>query len=169
MRARATVLLLTASTALFGLAGTAFAHEGEEDLSARTFVQQAIAIMRGQPEQVDAIEDKIADALEAEDSEGVGLDLVRQAQTAFEDGRMHEALDLLELSVGAAPHRVVASPNAGIRSPAPLTSPPPVAPILHERAAGGGYGAPEGLAGPLLLAAAGLLILLGTVVVRRAH
>lgn len=163
------IVVVVTGLAVLLPSSAAMAHEGEEELPAKTLVEQAIALLRGQPEQADAIEDKIADALEAEDSEGVDLGLVRQAGEAFELGRLHEAWDLLAESIGAAPHRVVATPNPGPGLPAPTAPPPEPSPVLHERAVEGGFRGPEGVAGPVLLALAGLLTVLGLGVVRRVR
>ncbi len=150
--------------------GAALAHEEEEQVPARTLVKQAIALLRGQPEQVEAIEDKIHDALASEDTEGVDLELVEQADRAFEEGKIHLAQDLLEEAIGAAPHQVVATPNPepGLPAPSPQPETEP-SPVLHERAARGGLRAPTGVAGPLLLGLAGLAALLGLVVVGRVR
>lgn len=169
MRARLFVASIVA-LALAWPTGAALAHEEEEQVPARTLVKQAIALLRGQPEQVEAIEDKIHDALEAEDTEGVDLELVERAAAAFEDGELHVAQDLLEEAIGAAPHRVVASPNPEPGMPAP--SPEPEAepsPVLHERAIRGGLRAPAGVAGPVLLGLAAAAALLGLLVVRRVR
>ena len=169
IRARLFLVSIVA-LALAWPAGAALAHEEEEQVPARTLVKQAIALLRGQPEQVEAIEDKIHDALAAEDTEGVDLELVERADRAFEEGKIHLAQDLLEEAIGAAPHRVVATPNPEPGMPAP--SPEPEAepsPVLHERALRGGLRAPTGVAGPVLLGLAGLAVLLGLIVVRRVR
>ncbi len=170
IRAKGWLIVVVTSVAVLLLpSAAALAHEGEEEVPARTLVQQAIALLRGQPEQVDAIADKIHDALEAKDAEGVDLALVEQADTAFEDGDLHEAWDLLEESIGLAPHQVVASPNAGPRS-APTPEPPAEpSPVLHERAIEGGLQGPKGVAGPVLLGLAAALGALGLVIARRVR
>ena len=63
----------------------------------------ADAILRTQPEQQDLAADRINDALEAEDHEGVDLDRVKQAQAAFEAGDMEKTEVLLEQALGACP------------------------------------------------------------------
>ncbi len=162
------IVLVVTGLAVLLPSSAAVAHEGEEELPAKTLVEQAIALLRGQPEQADAIEDKIHDALEAEDSEGVDLELVERADEAFEAGRLHEAQDLLEESIGAAPHRVVATPNAGPGLPAPTGAPSPEpAPVLHEEALEGGVQEADGA--PVLIGLAAALGLLGFVIVRRAR
>lgn len=125
-------------------AGTARADGGEEDVTAFEFVEQAIGLLRGQPEQADLIEDRIEDALEDDETEGVDLALVEEAAVAFDDGRLQDALELLQRSIGEEP--VPASPN--------------------DRETGGGLEAPEGAAGPVLLGLAVLLALSGLLVVR---
>lgn len=139
------------------LSRSASAHEGEEgDLTAETLVRQAIAILRGQPDQLMVVEDKIEDAIVDDEVEGVDLDLLRSAQVELESGRIHEALDLLERSVGATPHRL------------PGTQDGVVDPILHERSTGGGFAAPS-IGGVILLVGAAVLALLGGLIVRRVH
>ena len=142
---------------------------GNEDLSAKTLVEQAIGLLRSQPDRLELIEDKIADALEDDETEGVDLALVRQALEEFEAGRLHEAQDLLESSIGAAPHRVVTSPNPEPGQPAPPEPTPSPEPVLHERELAGGVQSPEGIGGILVLAIAGASLLLGLVVVRKVR
>jgi hypothetical protein len=153
-----------------GSAGSALAHGDEEEVPAKTLVEQAIALLRGQPEEVRAIEDRIRDALEAEDTEGVDVALVERAAAAFDEGDLHLAQDLLEEAIGAAPHGVVATPNPEPGMPAPSPEPGAEAsPVLHERAIEGGLRAPAGVAGPILLGLAGVAVLLGLLFVRRAR
>lgn len=174
------IWLAAASLAVALLAPSAVAHE--KDLPARKLVQQAIALLRTQPDRVAVIEDKIHDALKAKDVKGVDLALVRRADQAFDRRDLHRAWDLLEQAIGAAPHRVVTQPNPRPRTPAATpqrptaTSAPAAAvheqaqePVLHEQALEGGARAPEGIAGPALLWVAGVLALLGILVVRRVH
>ncbi len=165
MKRIATTLAVSALTAVL-LPGAATAHE--EEFPAKQLVEQAIALIRTQPEQREVIEDKLHDATESEDTKGVDLDLVREAHEAFEAGRLHEAQDLLEESIGAAPHEVVVEPNEAPGSPAP--SPVPQAsPVLHERELGGAEQRPEGGAFPVLLGLSGLLALAGLVVAWRVR
>jgi len=169
---------LAAASLAVALAPPAFAHG--KKLPAKKLVEQAIALLRTQPNQVQAIEDKLHDALEAKDATGVDLALVRKADEAFDRRDLHRAWDLLEQAIGAAPHRVVRRPNPRPRMPAatppaaPATSMPMPGeqaqqPVLHELALGGGVRAPHGTAGPALLGIAGLLALLGALVVWRVH
>ena len=92
--------------AMFGaLSGVtpAWAHEGEETVAAVDDVRQAIAVIVNKPGDMATIEDKINDALEAEDKEGVNLALVRQAKDALESNDMMKVRDLLESAIGARP------------------------------------------------------------------
>jgi hypothetical protein len=50
---------MTVTMSVFALAGPAWAHEGEEEEPAITLVEEGIAIIAGQPEQMDAIDDKM--------------------------------------------------------------------------------------------------------------
>ena len=155
-------------SAIVGLAPASFAHEGEEETSAKELVLQAIALLRGQPEQTEAIEDKMLDALNAEDGSGVDPALLERADEAFEAGEVHEARDLLEEAVGAAPHRVVDNPGKGIRSPAPEPAETvQAAPVLHETEIDGGLQGPDGTAGWVLVGLAAILGLLGFGLARR--
>lgn len=166
-----TASVTTALVALIVVAAPGLAHE-EKKLPARTLVQQAIALMRTQPEQEAAILDKIHDALEAKDSTGVDLAMVEEADEIFESGDLHEAWDLLEEAIGAAPHRVVASPNPEPRMPVPTASPMPMpsptaSPVLHEVALAGRVRAPESVAGPVLLGIAAVFAIAGAVIVKK--
>lgn len=93
-----TVLLLA------GTAGRAAADEPGESEESAQLARQAIALIVNTPGDMEGIEDKIVDAQEAPDQDGVDLDLVRRAQESFEEGDMHETRALLERSIGAQPH-----------------------------------------------------------------
>jgi len=159
----ATAVLILAWSAL--LTPPVAAHEGEEEVPAAELVEQAIALIRGQPDQVEAIADKIHDALEAEDAEGVDLELVERADAALETGDLHEAQDLLEEAIGAAPHDVVVSPNDEPGEPAPSPEVEGSPPVLHETALGAEEQDTPGE--PILIGVAVLLAGLGFVIARR--
>ena len=158
-----------ALAALLIAPAAAVADGGNEDLTAKTLIEQAIGLLRSQPDRLELIEDKIADAIEDDETEGVDLALVRQALEEFEAGRLHEAQDLLEQSIGAAPHRVVTSPNPEPGQPAPPEPTPSPEPVLHERELAGGVQSPEGRGGIVVLTIAGVSFLLGLVVVARVR
>lgn len=122
----------------------AMADGGEEDFTARDFIEQAIGLLRGQPDMTDLIEDRITDALEDDEPEGVDLELVERSQQAFDAGDLDATRELLERSIGEED-----------------------SPILHEPEVGGGLQAPEGTAGPVLIGFAVVLVGAGAVVVRR--
>jgi putative ABC transport system ATP-binding protein len=76
--------------------------------------------------------DRINDALEAEDHEGVDLGRVEQAKAALEAGDMARTELLLEQALGACPGQPVVNP-AGVRAKLPQTPCPTPA---HELALG---------------------------------
>ena len=137
---RAKTVLSGAFVALVVLvpARAALADGGEEDFTAADFVEQAIGLLQGQPDMDDLIADRIGDALEDDEVEGVDLALVAQAEEAFDEGRAGDTLELLARSIGEE-----------------------VGPALHEPEVGGGLEAPEGTAGPVLIAVAAVMILSG--------
>lgn len=105
MRKPIVVLLLAAGLAVFTVAGPAAADEpGESDESAQ-LVREAIALIVNTPGDMEAVEEKVVDALEAPKQEGVDLDLVEEAAALFPTEDMHEVRALLERSIGAQPHR----------------------------------------------------------------
>jgi hypothetical protein len=79
----------------------AWAHEGEESASAHDLVLQAVAYMVNTPGDLESIEDKVKDAQDSEDTSGVRMALVRQAESALEVGDLARARDLLQRSIGA--------------------------------------------------------------------
>lgn len=142
VRATAAVLVLVALLVLLP-ASVALAHGAEEeDLTAKQLVEQAIAVLQEQPGMSEMIDDKINDALTDDETDGVDLDLVDQAATAFNEGRTDETTMLLARSIGEDPERVL---NA---------------------VAGGGLRAPDGAAGVALLVVALALIAAGVLVAR---
>ncbi|MGQ0670000.1 MAG: hypothetical protein ACT4PO_10065 [Actinomycetota bacterium] len=163
MRRRVLVTAIVVLAVVVVPAAAALAHEGEEEVPAKTMIDQAIALIRSQPDQTDAIEDKIKDALEAEDAEGVDLDLVREAQSAFESGDLARTELLLEQAIGARPGEPVVSPNPGPRTPPPSTSAPP--PPEHLRSLD--QNRLGGVQAAVLLGVAGVLALAGLGIVRK--
>ena len=104
MRKSIVVIVLAAVLAVPTVAAPAAADEpGESDESAQ-LVREAIALIVNTPGDMEGIEDKIIDAQEAPNQEGVDLDLVAEAEEAFEREDMHEVRALLERSIGAQPH-----------------------------------------------------------------
>ena len=142
--------LAVATLAVVVFAAPALAHEGEKSTPARTLAQIAVAIIRTQPDQIDAAADKINDAIEAEDHTGLDVALVEQAQQAL----------------GACPGQPVTNPNPkGIRGglPARITACP--APQAHEL--GLGRRPTRGAARVSLLAVGAVLVAGGLVLSRR--
>src|SRR6266508_7050572 len=153
-----------AALALVTTAGPALAHEGEEAVPARTQVQVAVAILRTQPEQVDLAADRINDATEAKDKQGVDIDRVEQAKETLEAGDMAKTELLLEHALGSCPGEPVTNP-ARIRGKLPATPCP--APAPHELAVG--RLRPQGATRASLLAIGALLVLGGLVLTRRVR
>ena len=141
MKVKAAIAASLVTVMLLATARAALADGGEEDFTATDLVEQAIGLLQGQPDMVDLIEDRIVDAQEDDEAGGVDLALVAEAQDAFEEGRTSETLELLARSIGEE-----------------------VGPALHQPEVGGGLEAPEGVAGPVLIAVAALLVLSGALV-----
>jgi len=100
---RASLVVLASLLGVLAGAGPAAAHEGGEAVAAIDAVRQAIALIVNTPTDMDAIEDKIGDALESEDKGGVDIALVEQAKDALEDNDMMKVRDLLQRAIGARP------------------------------------------------------------------
>lgn len=79
----------------------AFAHGDEGGVPARESVLQAIAYVVNTPDDMDMITDKLTDAKESEDQEGVDIAEVDQAIQALDRGDMPQVRLLLEQSIGA--------------------------------------------------------------------
>jgi hypothetical protein len=153
--------LVLAWLGIAALAAPALAHEGEEKVPARTQVAVADAILRTQPEQLDLAADRINDALEAEDHEGVDLGRVKQAKAALEAGDMQKTELLLEQALGACPGQPVTNPT-GVRAKLPQTPCPTPA---HELALG--RVPVHGTSKPVLLTIGAVLALGGLVLAWR--
>ena len=97
------VVAILSATVLVG-AGPAAADEPGESTVASELVRQAIALIVNTPDDMEAVREKVGDALEVDDREGVDTSLVRQADEALAAGDMHEDRTLLEESIGAGPH-----------------------------------------------------------------
>src|SRR6266542_2046793 len=124
--------LVLAWLGVASFAAPASAHEGEEEVPARTQVAVADALLRTQPEQMDLAADRNNDALEAEDHEGVDLGRVKQAKDTLDAGDTAKTELLLEQALGACPGQPVVNPT-GVRAKLPQTPCPTPA---HELALG---------------------------------
>lgn len=106
VRRTAVAVIVGSLLPLFG-AAIASAHEGEggggEEGSARSLVQQAVVLLEAQPEMGELIADKIHDALDASDTQGVDLALVEQADEAYDAGNVEETIVLLDRAIGETP------------------------------------------------------------------
>lgn len=123
--ARAAFAVIVSFAATVAFAIPASAHTGEATTKASLLVRQAIALIVNTPRNEMAIEDKIKDALDSNDTAGVTLDLVAQAQKTLASGDLHATRTLLERSIGARPHLSPAMPVAIGSTPAaqPATMP----------------------------------------------
>lgn len=83
------------------LPAPAFAHGDESGVPARESVLQAIAYVVNTPGDMDMITDKLNDAKESPDQEGVDIAQVDQAIQALDNGDMPQVRLLLEESIGA--------------------------------------------------------------------
>jgi hypothetical protein len=98
--------------------GFAWAHGEDENAPAYDLVRQAIALIVNTPDDHEAIEDKVHDALEAEDTSRVTLSYVQQAMDALDADNMDQARSELEAAIGA---RVYTGPA----DPVPIGGPAP--------------------------------------------
>lgn len=101
---KAGLLVVVLTALLFVGARPAAADDPDESTVASELVRQAIALIVNTPDNMEAVQEKVGDALEVENREGVDISLVRQADEALAAGDMHEARTLLERSIGARPH-----------------------------------------------------------------
>ena len=94
---------VAAAVSVFSLAvpTAAFAHGDEGGVPARESVLQAIAYVVNTPGDMDMITDKLTDAKESPDKEGVDIAEVEQAIQALDKGDMPQVRLLLEQSIGA--------------------------------------------------------------------
>lgn len=98
-------MLATSLALLLGLAPRVSAH-GSEDTSnkASDYVRQCIAYMVNAPGDSDMAHDKMHDAMDAADKDGVDMPDVSLAEHAFHSGDVHMAQAYLEASIGVTPH-----------------------------------------------------------------
>ncbi len=152
----------TVGLILIAAAPAAFAHEGEESIPAFTDAQEAIAVLAAHPDALDIAMDKVHDALESEDQSGVNLDLLRQADRALEAGDTQRGEILLEQSIGVCPGQPVVEPADIPRTPLPLGPNVPHIEGIGSKPIGG-------VAEPVLLAAAGVVLVGGLALLRLIH
>lgn len=149
--ARVAIVVLAAIAAWMILPSSPALADGgeEEDLTAATLVERAIEIIRAQPELTAEAGHMISDALADDETEGVDLDVVRQAQAALEAGDLSKTELLLEQAVGTGA--------------TPLVSPAPVPAHIREIDSS----PVGGTQAVLLLGAALVVAVAGATVVRR--
>jgi len=113
-RLAATLVACLVGTWLAALAPLpALAHEGDSD-QASVLVLQAIGLIVNKPGDMDAIGDKINDALNAPKKEGVDLAQIQAAKDALDKGDMGQAHTLLQQSLqGGASMQAAAGEETG--------------------------------------------------------
>lgn len=122
----------------------------------------AMSLLQVQPDMTDMIEDKLTDGLEADDVEGVDLDLAAQAKEAFEAGNDAQALDLLVQATGMTPAEALAlQSDEGIR--------PSEVPLADQLGTPGSVGRPNAAATASLALGAIIFIGLGTFLASRTR
>jgi hypothetical protein len=84
-------------------AAPAMAHGGGDSDQASLLVLQAIGILTNKPGAMDDITDKVNDALDAPDKQGVDMAQVQAAKDALDKGDMDQAKALLVKSLGSNP------------------------------------------------------------------
>jgi hypothetical protein len=161
---KAPVIAIAVTISVFAFAGPAWAHAGEEEEPAAVRIEEGIAIIATQPNQMDAIDDKIGDALDSEDQDGVDVVVLKKAQAAFEDGDLDSTLVLLEGSLGVQPGQLMTDATTGQPSPAPV--PPSQESRESPLRAAGAHRLPGAQAAGLLVLAVGSMSV-GLVVARR--
>jgi hypothetical protein len=82
-------------------AAPALAHGGNDSDQASVLVLQAIGFITNKPGDMDDVNDKVNDALEAPDKEGVDIAQVQAAKDALDKGDMDQARSLLQKSLTA--------------------------------------------------------------------
>ena len=100
----ASLVALTCLVGALALAGPAWAHGDDETEEGYLLVQQALGHLAHDTghEGIDLAMEKVNDALETEDQEGVDVPEVHQAMDALEAGRVDQARALLQDSISEA-------------------------------------------------------------------
>lgn len=150
----------------------ALAHGGEkEPKDAVTLVRQAVAALQNGG-NIDLASDKVKDALEAEDKAGVNLKLVEEAQAALQGNDLAKATALLQQSLTPAPPAAAQGEGAGEQAGEKMPAGPAGGPasamavsLVDGQLEPNFQGTPVEYA---LLVFAGLVILLGGLIVARA-
>lgn len=163
MKARNAMLALIAAAAwLMLMVGPAWAHAGEANVPAKESLATAMSLLQVQPDMTEMIADKIKDGLDSSDTSGVDLNLVAQAQQAFEAGNNADALALLAQATSLTPAEALAMQTEGTTRPSSV-------PIADQLATPGAVGRPSATATVILIIGAILAIALGIDLVRRTR
>ena len=101
---RATITAAIAALLSILVAVPSGAHGVGESTKAVELVQQAIAYLVNEPDNLMAAEEKVNDALKTSDQKGVDRDSLTAAKRAIKQGDGHRGRAFLERSIGARPH-----------------------------------------------------------------
>ena len=101
---RVTITAAIAALLSIMVAAPAGAHGVGESTKAVELVQQAIAYLVNEPDNLMAAEEKVNDALKTSDQTGVDRGSLGAAKRAITEGDGHRGRALLERSIGARPH-----------------------------------------------------------------
>jgi hypothetical protein len=107
---RLALAALLAAAMLALTPGNAWAHGGGDSDKSLVLVRQAIALIVNTPANMDAITDKINDALDAADKSNVNLTFVQRAKDSMDSNDLHQVRRLLEAAIGARVHTGRADP-----------------------------------------------------------
>ena len=161
MKTKVLVFPLLAAWALMS-AGPAWAHGDEKGIPAMDSFATAMSLLQVQPDMTEMIADKIGDGLESDDTEGVDLEIAKQAQAAFEAGDGAQALALLSRATGM-------TPTDALTSQTDDTERPSVVPLSDQLGIPGSVGRPSSSATTIIAFGAILMIALGTLLARRTR
>lgn len=94
-------------------AAPAMAHGGKDSDQASVLVLQAIGFIVNKPGDMDDISDKVNDALDAPQKEGVDMAQVQAAKQALDNNDMDRARTLLQQSLTSAPMETATGEETG--------------------------------------------------------
>lgn len=153
------VVMLGLLTSLSGTAN-AGAHGGEAEGSASELVLQALAVLEVHPAPAAAVTDKLQEALDASDQQGVRRERLVAAGQALERGDIRGTKEQLEAAVGECPDAdILYVSRQPARPPCTVAS----SALVHPRRAIGGT------AEVVILVIAAGLALAGVAIVRHRY
>lgn len=101
---RLVAIVAVALSVPLGAASSASAHGGDESQEGYLLVQQALSHLAHDQsaDGIDLAMEKVDDALDTEDQEGVAVPELKEARTALDDGNVDQARKLLQDSITEA-------------------------------------------------------------------